>query len=169
MMNPTPLLEAHVPVAGHEFTALIDGVTGELLAGGFCATAELFARLEPNDRGERSPAPSTHPVVQAIRAYADGAIEAIDGVPVRQTAPPFRRDIQAALRRIPAGTVLNYAELAAEAGRPTAVRAAGSGCATNLVALVIPCHRVVRTGGSLGGYAYGLAVKEALLRHEGAR
>jgi methylated-DNA-[protein]-cysteine S-methyltransferase len=73
-----------------------------------------------------------------------------------------------ALRNVPGGAAVTYTELAALAGRPAAVRAAASGCATNLVALVVPCHRIVRTDGGLGGYLFGTDVKESLLRHEGA-
>jgi len=72
------------------------------------------------------------------------------------------------MRTIPAGRTWTYARLAAEAGRPTAVRAAGSGCARNLLAPIVPCHRVVRSGGGLGGYFYGLDVKRWLLQHESA-
>jgi methylated-DNA-[protein]-cysteine S-methyltransferase len=63
---------------------------------------------------------------------------------------------------------MSYAELAKRAGSPSAVRAAGSACARNLIAPIIPCHRVVKTGGNLGNYAYGLDVKEELLLFEGA-
>jgi methylated-DNA-[protein]-cysteine S-methyltransferase len=70
------------------------------------------------------------------------------------------------MRQIPPGETWSYAELAAKAGRPQAVRAAGQACARNLVAPFVPCHRVVRSGGSLGGYYYGLAVKRWLLDHE---
>ncbi|MGO2113037.1 MAG: methylated-DNA--[protein]-cysteine S-methyltransferase [Pseudoclavibacter sp.] len=163
----TPLLDGTVDVAGHAFTVLIDATTGDVLAGGFCPADDLFKRLDADDRGTRAPAAPEHPVLAALRAYDAGDLSAIDGIAVRQSAPPFRADVHAALRRIPPGTALTYRELAMEAGRPAAVRAAGSGCATNLVALIVPCHRVRRTGGSLGGYAYGTEVKAALLAHEG--
>jgi len=71
------------------------------------------------------------------------------------------------MRQIPPGQTWSYAELAAKAGRPDASRAAGSACARNLVAPFVPCHRVVRSDGTLGGYYYGLPVKEWLLAHEG--
>lgn len=167
--HPMALLEATVEVVGAPFTVLIDAAPGEVVAGGFCPTSELVGRLEPGDRGERSPAPDDHPVVVALRAYDGGTLDAIDAIGVRQTAPPFRREVQAALRRIRPGTTLTYSELAHEAGRPSAVRAAASGCATNLVALIVPCHRVLRRDGGLGGYAYGEPIKDALLRHENAR
>jgi len=83
---------------------------------------------------------------------------------VRGTA--FQERIWAELRRIPAGETRSYAELAAAAGRPRAVRAAGSANGANSVAVLIPCHRVVRSDGSVGGYAYGSAIKAELLARE---
>jgi len=88
-------------------------------------------------------------------------------VPVRQPGGAFQQQVWDVMRRIPPGQTWSYAELAAKAGNPDAARAAGSACARNLVAPFVPCHRVVRTDGSLGGYYYGLDVKEWLLAHEG--
>lgn len=163
------LFEAVVPVAGHELALLIDAASGAAIAAGFCPVADLVARLEPGELGTLLPTPDDHPVLVALRDYADGQVDALDDVAVAQPASPFRGEVQAALRRIPAGETRTYTELAADAGRPSAVRAAASGCATNRVAPIVPCHRVLRTDGSLGGYAYGLDVKAALLRHEGAQ
>src|SRR5262249_8984518 len=73
-----------------------------------------------------------------------------------------------AMRAVPAGTTISYAELAARAGQPTAPRAAGAACAANLIAPVIPCHRIVGRDGSLHGYYYGLPCKERLLAHQAA-
>src|SRR5207342_3389453 len=101
-------------------------------------------------------------------AYVAGDLAALDAVPVRQPGGPFLQEAWRVMRQIPAGTTWTYAELAAKAGRPSAVRAAGGACAHNLVAPFVPCHRVLRTGGSLGGYYYGLDVKQWLLTHEGA-
>ena len=78
----------------------------------------------------------------------------------------FQEAIWQALRAIPAGETRSYAELAAMAGRPGAVRAAGSACGANHVAVLIPCHRVTRTDGSIGGYAYGPERKQMLLDRE---
>jgi methylated-DNA-[protein]-cysteine S-methyltransferase len=72
------------------------------------------------------------------------------------------------MRKVKAGKVISYSELAERAGSPTAVRAAGSACAKNAIVLVVPCHRIVKSGGALGNYAYGLNKKEWLLRHEAA-
>src|SRR5690606_41781722 len=72
----------------------------------------------------------------------------------------------AALRRIPPGRTLPYTRLATAAGRPAAVRAAGMACARNPVSLIVPCHRVVRADGALGGYRWGVEVKRWLLNFE---
>jgi methylated-DNA-[protein]-cysteine S-methyltransferase len=102
-----------------------------------------------------------------IRAYLAGDLAAIDAVPVETGGTPFQRQVWAALRRIPTGTTISYAELAREVGRPTATRAVGMINGRNPVAIVVPCHRVIGKDSSLTGYAGGLHRKRWLLRHEG--
>jgi methylated-DNA-[protein]-cysteine S-methyltransferase len=82
--------------------------------------------------------------------------------------PPFHEKVLRACRRIPYGKTLTYAELAGRAGSPRAARAVGQAMARNPLALVVPCHRVVATGGGLGGYGGGLDLKRRLLKLEGA-
>jgi methylated-DNA-[protein]-cysteine S-methyltransferase len=108
------------------------------------------------------------PFTRAVRDYVEGDLEAIDAVPVQQAASPFLTRAWAALRTIRPGEPETYGQLAARSGNPSAVRAAGSACARNPTALFVPCHRIVRTGGGLGGFAYGLDVKRWLLDHERA-
>ncbi len=103
-----------------------------------------------------------------IDDYFDGDIDAINAILVRQPGPAFSQTAWKAMRKIKAGKVLSYADLAQRSGSSAAVRAAGTACAKNGIVLVVPCHRVVKTGGALGNYAYGLPAKEWLLRHEGA-
>jgi AraC family transcriptional regulator of adaptative response/methylated-DNA-[protein]-cysteine methyltransferase len=86
---------------------------------------------------------------------------------VRGTA--FQHQVWRALRDIPAGSTATYAEVAARIGRPKAVRAVAQACATNPVAIAIPCHRVVRTDGALSGYRWGIARKRVLLKLERKR
>ena len=78
----------------------------------------------------------------------------------------FQQAIWAALCAIPPGETRTYGEIAAAIGRPGAVRAAGTACGDNNLAVLIPCHRVLRSDGSLGGYAYGTRRKQALLERE---
>lgn len=80
----------------------------------------------------------------------------------------FRRDALKQLVRVPYGATVTYAELASRAGRPRAQRAAGSACGSNPIPIVVPCHRVVRTGGAIGNYGGGPEIKEFLLGLEGA-
>ena len=117
-------------------------------------------RLRPADRKS--------PVVSRIEAYFRGDLGAVDDLEVDGGGTPFQRRVWQALREVPAGETASYQELAAELGRPTASRAVGSANARNPIALVVPCHRIVRSDGNLGGYAYGLTRKRWLLEHEGA-
>lgn len=100
-------------------------------------------------------------VIAAVETPGDFAHIPLD---VKGTA--FQEAVWQELRRIPVGETRTYAQLAAAIGRPKAVRAAGSANGANNVAVLIPCHRVIATGGGLGGYAYGLDIKRALLDRE---
>ena len=111
-------------------------------------------------------APGNHPILCALRAYAGGDLLALDEIPVAQPGGEFHAVVREVMRRIPPGCTVSYSELAAMAGRPAAARAAAGACARNQVAVVVPCHRVIRGDGGLGGYAYGLGVKETLLAFE---
>lgn len=102
----------------------------------------------------------------AARAYVDGDLTAWDALPVAQPGGPFLQEAWRRMRAVPAGQTVTYTELAALSGRPDAIRAAAMACARNQVAPVIPCHRVLRKDGTLGGYYWGLPVKQWLLAHE---
>jgi methylated-DNA-[protein]-cysteine S-methyltransferase len=137
-----------------------------LVAAGFTDVHDQYARLHVDvplrlvDRIGR--------FSDAMSAYFDGEVALMDTLPVSQSGGAFRQAAWKVMREVPAGEVISYAELATRAGNPGAVRAAGTACATNMVAPIVPCHRIVRTGGALGGYYYGLGVKEWLLAHERA-
>ena len=105
-------------------------------------------------------------ISELLKDYFDGDISAINAIKVAQPGATFSQAAWKAMRKV-RGTI-SYAELAERAGSPAAVRAAGSACAKNAIVLIVPCHRIVKTGGNLGNYAYGLGKKEWLLRHEGA-
>ena len=108
----------------------------------------------------------------ALEELVTGAIAAIEhpaqmpDLPLDIAGTAFQQAIWNELRRIPAGETRTYADIAAAVGNPKAVRAAGSANGANNVAVLIPCHRVIRTDGTLGGYAYGLERKEKLLSAE---
>ncbi|MEV3977803.1 methylated-DNA--[protein]-cysteine S-methyltransferase [Nonomuraea sp. NPDC049758] len=142
---------------------------GVLVAGGFTADpAEMFVRLTPALQAEGlDVVDDLGAAAEAVRAYFDGDLDALDAVPVSQPGSPTRKRLHEALREVRAGTTVSYAELAQAAGLPrTAARAAGSACAQNLIAPFVPCHRVLPSTGGYGGYYYGVPVKEWLLAHE---
>ncbi|MFI9485150.1 methylated-DNA--[protein]-cysteine S-methyltransferase [Promicromonospora sp. NPDC052451] len=134
--------------------------------------ALVHPTLRPVDGSRPAPSSATDGVLaeaaDAVRAYYDGDHGAPGRVPVRQASGPFRTHAWDVLREVKAGERLTYSEYAARAGRPAAVRAAAGACAMNAAALFVPCHRILRTDGSLGGFRYGLPVKEALLSRESA-
>ena len=105
-------------------------------------------------------------VHDALVAYFAGDIDALDAITVAPEGTAFRQRVWKELREIRAGTTVSYGELAARVGAPGAARAVGTANATNPVCLVIPCHRVVRAGGALGGYGFGIERKQWLLAHE---
>lgn len=102
----------------------------------------------------------------AVAAYYSGQLDAIDAVQVRQDATPFKKQVWQQLRQINPGRTLTYSELAQRAGNAGAVRAAANACATNPVALFVPCHRVVAKSGGLASFLYGMAIKKSLLARE---
>jgi methylated-DNA-[protein]-cysteine S-methyltransferase len=140
---------------------------GVVVASGFTTVEDQFERLDPDlqARGLRKRS-AAGPVALAVRAYLGGDPGALDQVPVRQPGGAFMQDAWRVMREIPPGQTWSYTELAGKAGRPEAVRPAAAACTRNLVAPFVPCHRVVRSDGSMGGYYYGLAVKRWLLAHE---
>ncbi|WP_308818142.1 methylated-DNA--[protein]-cysteine S-methyltransferase [Pseudonocardia alni] len=149
------------------FTAVVDDADGHVLASGWTASVdELLALVH------RSLAPATvvegdlGAIGEAIDRYHGGDLSVIDDVPVRQRSGPYRELAWDVLRTVPAGAPVTYTGYAEKTGRPAAVRAAAGACAHNAAALFVPCHRVLRTDGTLGGFRYGLAVKRWLLEHE---
>ncbi|HEX8972764.1 methylated-DNA--[protein]-cysteine S-methyltransferase [Oryzihumus sp.] len=139
-------------------------------AAGFTSDADgLLARLPALEQARVSgPVPEAGEATRAVRRYLAGELDAIDAVPVVQDGGAFITAAWRAMRSTPAGSTLTYTELAGQAGNVEAVRAAGAACADNRVALFVPCHRVLRSDGSLGGFLWGLPVKQWLLTHEGA-
>ena len=125
---------------------------------------ELARRVSP--RVVKAPG-KVAPVARELDEYFAGHRQAFD-VPVDWSlVGPYARKILRATAAIPFGQVSTYREVARKAGNPAASRAAGNALGSNPIPVVVPCHRVLRTNGGLGGYAGGLEVKELLLRLEG--
>jgi len=99
--------------------------------------------------------------------YFEGKLTAFDLPLDWQLSKDFRRRALRSISRIPYGQTRSYTEIARSAGNERAVRAAGTACGANPIPIVVPCHRVLRSGGALGGYGGGLPMKEALLKLEG--
>jgi AraC family transcriptional regulator of adaptative response/methylated-DNA-[protein]-cysteine methyltransferase len=152
---------------------------GELLVaattGGICAIQlgdnrnalieELEARF-PLDRCEAG---------SEVKARIGLVVRAIEqpgadlDLPLAPRGTAFQRTVWRALRAIPRGSTVTYGELATRIGQPDAARAVARACGANPLAVLVPCHRVVRADGGLGGYRWGVECKAALLRREGAR
>jgi methylated-DNA-[protein]-cysteine S-methyltransferase len=112
------------------------------------------------------PASNPHGLTNAIGRYFAGELTAIDSLPVKTAGTPFQREVWRALREISCGTTLSYGTLAARIGRPNAMRAVGLANGSNPVGVVVPCHRVIGSDGSLTGYGGGIERKRWLLEHE---
>jgi methylated-DNA-[protein]-cysteine S-methyltransferase len=139
-----------------------------VLASGWTADADAaLARIHPRLRPDSVRDGETDAAAAALAYYA-GDLAAIDDVAVAQQGTQMQTAGWAALRGIEPGHPLSYAEFAVALGQPSAVRAAASICARNAPALFVPCHRVLRSDGSLGGFAWGLDVKRGLLAREAA-
>ncbi len=107
-------------------------------------------------------------IAKALDRYFGGELRALDAVPVRRYGTNFQQKVWAALRRIPAGRTTSYAALAGKLRVPQAQRAVGAANGANPISLVVPCHRVIGSDGSLVNYGGGIERKLWLLRHEGA-
>ena len=159
--------------------SLTDSPLGRLLLAGtergVCAVC-----IGDNDRVLEADLHAEYPAAQldrddaALRPLVADLLQHLAGerphleLPIDVQATAFQWRVWRELEAIPYGETRTYQEVAAAVGQPTAVRAVGRACATNPVALVIPCHRVVRSDGGLGGYRWGLARKQQLLEQERA-
>jgi len=140
-----------------------------LLGANLSNISALKSGLDLSDQIREIKVVKSIPIISdLISDYFDGDITAINGISVRQPGATFSQAAWKVMRKVKAGAVITYADLADRAGSAAAVRAAGTACAKNAIMLVVPCHRIVKSGGALGNYAYGVNKKEWLLSHEGA-
>jgi methylated-DNA-[protein]-cysteine S-methyltransferase len=164
-MSPTFVSTLDTPIG--PFTMVVDADGAVLAAGWTAALVDLLPQVHPDLRGQPLARADVGPASVAARAYHDGDLAAPEEIPVRQrTEGAFRTTAWQTLRKVVPGEPISYTELAARAGNPRATRAAAQACARNAAALFVPCHRVIRTDGSLGGFRWGLAVKRWLIAHE---
>ncbi len=126
----------------------------------------IHPRLRPRSPDDVAERRDLGPFTAAVHAYLEGDLGAVDAVPVRQMGGAFLEQAWKVLRTVEAGEAITYTEYARRCGNPAAVRAAANACARNAPALFVPCHRVLRSDGTLGGFRWGLDVKRWLLNHE---
>jgi methylated-DNA-[protein]-cysteine S-methyltransferase len=112
------------------------------------------------------PARNPHGLSNVINSYFAGDVNAIKDISVETAGTPFQRSVWTELRKIPSGAALSYGKLAEQIARPNAVRAVGLANGANPIGIVVPCHRVIGSNGSLTGYGGGLERKRWLLEHE---
>lgn len=141
---------------GH-LLAVVDR-SGALVALDLDARTSRWKDVPPDERRARK-------VLAALERYFAGTLRDFD-LPLAPEGTPFQRRVWEELRRIPFATTISYAELASRVGDPKAVRAVGMANGANPIAIVVPCHRVIGSDGTLTGYAGGLDKKRALLEHE---
>ena len=153
------------------FTILIEG--DDVIASGWTADVEVLLPLvhrslrpERDNIVEDAGDPRMAAAVRAVSAHYDGDVYAPGTVPVRQQSGPFRMRAWEVLRAVTPGMPVTYTEFAARSGARSAVRAAAAACSRNAAALFVPCHRVLRSDGTLGGFRYGLDLKQRLLERE---
>lgn len=156
-----------IDTADGAFTILADDRQRVLASGWTDDHDAILGRLAPSHRPQEVVEGETDAAASALAYYA-GDLTAIDAVAVKQSGTALQLAGWAALRGIEPGEPLTYTSFAARLDNPRAVRAAASICARNAPALFVPCHRVLRTDGTLGGFAWGLEVKESLLAREAA-
>ena len=155
------------PTPAGPFTILADH-DGAVLASGWTADpAQLIGLIPPRLRTlTLTRRRDTGDASRALRAYLAGDLQAIEAIAVRQSSGPLVERGWRVLRATPPGAPISYSALAARCARPGAARAASAACSRNAAALYVPCHRVVRSTGALGGFRWGLDVKRWLLDHE---
>ncbi len=148
---------------GTMYLAISDGALRE---AGFL---ETWVRpvVEPDeDTSEESLSDEARRVRDAVAAYFDGDVEAIDEIEIDPQGTDFQVAVWRAIREVPAGQTVSYQDIARAVGKPSAYRAVGTATGRNPVGIAVPCHRIVRSDGGLGGYGGGLHRKEWFLEHE---
>ncbi|NNU89673.1 methylated-DNA--[protein]-cysteine S-methyltransferase [Anoxybacillus sp. CHMUD] len=131
-------------------------------------TNEGIERIDVVERGEDQNEKVAEPLMQSLEELEQyfQKKRTSFSMPLKLVGTPFQLRVWEALQTIPYGQTVSYADIAKQIGQPKAVRAVGNAVGNNPITIVVPCHRVVRTGGGLGGYAWGIERKKWLLTHE---
>ena len=137
-------------------------------ASGFGSLIDLQGRLPAEFRDVSLESVTNHPYEALVSKYYDGDESALDTIPRHQEGSDFQEKVWQAISTIPYGKTMSYKELADASGNPAAIRAAGTICGLNKLILLVPCHRILKSDGSVGSYLYGPEIKTSLLRREHA-
>lgn len=169
--SDTPTTHAEISVSSINTpvgTVRVASQDGTVLACGFADHWETLMTGLEKRLGPIVTIEEDTPAGDALSRYVAGDLTAMDTLPVDPGGTDFQAQVWATLRTIPVGETYSYGELAERIGSPGAMRAVGSANGANPISLIIPCHRVIRSDGNLGGYGGGLDRKAWLLSHEGA-
>jgi AraC family transcriptional regulator of adaptative response/methylated-DNA-[protein]-cysteine methyltransferase len=156
---PCSLGRVLVATSAHGIIALFLGSDDEELQG---ELAGRFPAATLEEGGEEMDA-----ITAQVVAFVDSPAEELS-VPLDIRGTAFQQSVWGMLRKIPPGTTASYREIAEQIGRPRAVRAVAQACGANPIAIIVPCHRVVRSDGAISGYHWGVERKRALLEREAA-
>jgi methylated-DNA-[protein]-cysteine S-methyltransferase len=169
MLNVLSLFIDRIDTPIGELLLVVDNA-GKLRALDWADYEERMLRLLRVHYGKAGfklePAHNPHGLRDAINRYFAGDVGAIDDISVETAGTPFQRSVWKELRNIPRGSAISYGKLAEQIARPKAVRAVGLANGSNPIGIVVPCHRVIGSNGSLTGYGGGLERKRWLLEHE---
>ena len=169
MSNVLELFVDRIGTPIGELLLAADG-TGKLRALDWADYEERMLRLLRLHYGKEGytlvPAHDPHGLRDKMERYFAGDIREIDDIEVETAGTPFQRSVWKELRNIPSGSPISYGRLAEQIDRPNAVRAVGLANGSNPIGIVVPCHRVIGSNGSLTGYGGGLHRKKWLLDHE---
>ncbi len=148
---------------GAMYLAISDGALRE---AGFVETWARPVMSPGADEAAEQLSSEAERIRDAVAGYFDGDVEAIDAIEIAPDGTDFQRAVWQAIREVPAGQTASYQQIAQAVGKPAAYRAVGTATGRNPVGIAVPCHRIVRSDGGLGGYGGGLHRKEWFLEHE---
>lgn len=148
---------------GTMYLAIRDGALRE---AGFVETWARPVLSPDSDEAAEELSSEAQFVRDAVAGYFEGDVEAIESIAIDPEGTDFQRSVWEAIREVPAGRTVSYQDIARAVGKPSAYRAVGTATGRNPVGIAVPCHRIVRSDGGLGGYGGGLHRKEWFLEHE---
>ena len=139
-----------------------------VIGAAFGNPKSLMAKIDRKYRGVETKVGKVPTQISTlISQWADGNFLALAEIPIHHIGTPFQLECWSAMRAIKPGTTLSYRELAQKTSNPRAIRATATCCATNLIAPIVPCHRIIKSDQTLGNYGFGVSLKKRLLIHEG--